>query len=280
MSEEPKYIVKEGKQEGKGWLVLKVRRDRREHPYTLTDNKLEEYINTIDSKANYTSLEPEMDFLVRLRDKAILSLCHLFFKRGTENLRIKVGDIHITSVEISVTFRIGKKTHKFKTCPNCNEKNGRKTKFCKVCGFNIEKEQIQSPLQVDNVFTKNKSLESPLCKNVTDWLGKIKELGAKDGDYLFPPVKCIPKQHFWKGSSERNKIGIIRLNQILQSIDPTMTSSFFRYAGAEKYLRLGYSRDQLKEIGDWESADMPERYAKRLGISPAQIEFAKDLRRI
>jgi hypothetical protein len=67
-----------------------------------------------------------------------------------------------------------------------------------------------------------------------------------------------------------------RLNQILQNLDPTLTSCHFRYAGAENNLRRGYTPSDLKEIGDWSSAKQPESYAERKGLTPTQKRFSED----
>jgi hypothetical protein len=52
----------------------------------------------------------------------------------------------------------------------------------------------------------------------------------------------------------------------------------FRYGAAEKFLRLNYTPYDLKEIGDWSSAHMPESYVKRIGLMQSQTKFMKDVR--
>lgn len=47
----------------------------------------------------------------------------------------------------------------------------------------------------------------------------------------------------------------------------------FRYGGTEKFLGLGYTPTDLKEIGDWGSSYMPEKYAERKGLTRTQRRF-------
>ena len=68
------------------------------------------------------------------------------------------------------------------------------------------------------------------------------------------------------------------LDSILKRLDPKMKSCLFRYGGAEKYLALGYTPYELKEIGDWSSSKMPEVYAERKGITPTQRRWSEDIR--
>ena len=68
------------------------------------------------------------------------------------------------------------------------------------------------------------------------------------------------------------------LDAILQKLDSTITSSFFRYFATEKYLSLGYLPHELKEVGDWSSSRMPELYAERMGLTPALRKWSEDSR--
>ena len=67
-------------------------------------------------------------------------------------------------------------------------------------------------------------------------------------------------------------------DHILQKLDYTITSSFFRYFRTEQLLTLGYSERELKQIGDWDSSRMPEVYAERKDLNVAQRRFAEDVR--
>ena len=111
-------------------------------------------------------------------------------------------------------------------------------------------------------------------------------------DFLFPPYKFVGGFH-WGHRVEGKKVirrgkkvddkdeyyhlSVQRLDQILQRLDPTMSSCMFRYGHSEQLFYSGYSEYDLKDIGDWESTRMPEIYAKRRGITPPSDRFAKDL---
>ena len=68
------------------------------------------------------------------------------------------------------------------------------------------------------------------------------------------------------------------LDALLQRLDPSITSSFFRYFATEKYLSLGYLPHELKEVGDWSSSKMPEVYAERMGLTPVLRKWSEDSR--
>jgi hypothetical protein len=82
---------------------------------------------------------------------------------------------------------------------------------------------------------------------------------------------------YFKFFSER-PMTVQNLDAILQRLDPTITSSFFRYFATEKYLSLGYLPHELKEVGDWSSSRMPELYAERMGLTPALRKWSEDVR--
>jgi len=54
-------------------------------------------------------LGPEIDRLLRLRDKAIISTGWIWFKRASEFLSVKSKDVAVTDHQLLVTFTIKKK---------------------------------------------------------------------------------------------------------------------------------------------------------------------------
>jgi len=62
----------------------------------------------------------------------------------------------------------------------------------------------------------------------------------------------------------------------MQKLDPTLSTHMFRYGMSEKYLTLGYSPYELKEIGDWSDIKMPQLYAERKGLTRSQKRFSED----
>ncbi|MBU2527638.1 MAG: tyrosine-type recombinase/integrase [Bacteroidetes bacterium] len=229
-------------------------------------------IDTIEEMENYTKLKPELDLLMRMRDKALIALSWIFFKRGGENLRVKLGDVYFNDNELLVTFTISKKSKREKVCPVCKDTNGGRTKFCKNCGQDlilVKVERSGSNL----VVTKGKSTDYKFCTFVMDWTLKLRDMGGSAKDALFPRYT-----HFGGFQYDKSIKTVQRLDQILQKIDPIMTSHMFRYGAAEKFLRLGYTPYDLKEIGDWATTQMPELYAKRQGLTQTQKRFSQDTR--
>ena len=78
-----------------GWLTNPLRKRRRDRANTLTNEQVQEMLNKIDAFVFYISdrLTPkELDHLVRLRDRALISLNWIWFKRASEILSLKRKD--------------------------------------------------------------------------------------------------------------------------------------------------------------------------------------------
>jgi len=260
-----------------GWLTNKERAERREMAQTLTDSQVLELVQKIDSITEYTKLSEEADKLMKLRDKALIAANWIWFKRGNEILHLRFGDITITEKELMVSLLIEKKNKTYRICPSCKEKNSRKASYCKKCGSNISTVELEQTGTKSSRKTKTKSIDFPFCKYVVEWYRKMEEMEAKPTAWMFPRYHYFSRAFLFYGDKP---FTIQRYNQILQRLDYTMTSSMFRYGGAEKYLRLGYTPYELKEIGDWSSSKMPEIYADKKGLTPSQKKFSEDNRTI
>lgn len=95
--------------------------------------------------------------------------------------------------------------------------------------------------------------------------------------WFYPSLRVIFDSSYFKFFSEKH-MSTQNLDAILQRLDPTITSSFFRYFATEKYLTLGYSERELMLVGDWSSIQMPSIYAKRAGLSQSERRFSEDSR--
>ena len=123
-----------------------------------------------------------------------------------------------------------------------------------------------------------------------DWLQEFDKQTADKEVWFFPPLQVFFNFAFFDfhririnkktGEPYSTSMSIQNYDRLLQRLDKTMTSTMFRYGGAEKFLLLGYSPTELKSIGDWDSSLMPEIYAARKDLTPAQRRFAEDIRRI
>jgi hypothetical protein len=123
------------------------------------------------------------------------------------------------------------------------------------------------------VVTKRKTAKYWPCRFATAWVDRLDELRCGPECYVFPPFNVLIG-----GFRFDRHLTVQRYDQILQRLDPTLTSHHFRYGAAEKLLRLGYTPHDLKELGDWSSTLMPDVYAKRSGYTPSQTRFAMDIR--
>ena len=259
----------------RGWLKNRGRLERRNRPKTLTDAQVMELIRKIDDMEQYTKLRKPFDNLIRLRDKALISLSWIFFKRASETLRTKLKDVYVDNEQLEVTFSINKKSKRAKTCPSCDEKNSTKSTYCRLCGCNIEYVELIKKEAESFIVTKRKSIEYPFCRHFIEWINTLKELGCKGEHYIFPPFVYLKKTFRFS-----RHITLQRFDQILQRLDITLTSHMFRYGHSEKLFRLGYTPFEVKEVGDWQSSRMPEIYAKRKGFTVSQRKFAEDTRMV
>ena len=127
----------------------------------------------------------------------------------------------------------------------------------------------------EKVVSKQKTLASPFCLHVGNWVNEMKALRLEPSALMFLRY-LYPSQNFlWYA---KYPIAIQRFDEILQVLDPSMTSCLFRYGHTEKLYRLGFTEHELKEIGVWSSSRMPEIYAERKSLTPSQKRFADDVR--
>jgi integrase len=265
----------------RGWLANPDRKERRDTANTFTDKDATQLITKINNYPEYisetlTKDSKDLEHQVKLRDKAMISLNWLFFKRAGEVLSLKRKDVQVTDRELLVTFQIQKKRKRYKTCPNCKTKNGYKSNFCRECNRNLQDIPVTyegEPL----IVTKRKTLKNKFTKYIAEWLEEFDRLTDLEEAWLFPPLQVVFASASFSFSNEK-PMTVQNFDRILKRLDPRMTSCLFRYGGAEKYLVLGYTPFELKEIGDWSSTKMPEVYAKRKGITAAQRRWSEDTR--
>ena len=262
----------------RGWLANHERKSRRDRANTFTDQDALDLIKKIETIPEYVSptLDLRFDRLLRLRDKALIAISWVWFKRGGEVLGLKRKDVAITDREVLVTFKIEKKQKKVKICPVCQTKNGYRSNFCRKCKTYLR--TIKVTLEGDSqIVTKRKTLQHKFTRYILDWLEEFDKLTQDKEAWLFPGLKVVFTSAYFCFNSDK-RMTVQNFDRILKRLDRNMTSCLFRYGGAEKYLSLGYTPYELKEIGDWSSSRMPEVYAERKGITPAQRRWSEDER--
>jgi integrase len=266
----------------RGWLTNPERRERQQKSLAFTDEHVQGLLDKIDRLPEYVSstLGPEFDRLLRIRDKAIISTGWIWFKRAGEFLGVKRKDVARTDRQILVTFHIQKKTKRFKICPVCNTKSGYRAKFCRECKSNLQDVEVQGE-KGKFIVTKRKTLRNRFARHIVTWLEEFDDLTRELEDnseaWFFPALKVVFNSAHFKFFSKR-PMTVQNFDTILQKLDPSITSSFFRYFAVEKYLSLGYLPHELKEVGDWSSSKMPEIYAERKGLTPALRKWSDDTR--
>ena len=259
-----------------GWLKNEQRLKRRDSAFTLTDKEALKLIAQIRDMPNYTKCDPEADRIIRLRNQAIIALEQTWFKRGGEGLSLQVADAGFTDKEVIVTFTIEKKSKAHKVCLSCKQKNAKSANYCKKCGIEIKKLDPIRVSQKPVKRTKSKNRKQVFMPYLVAWLQEIEKLKVPRESWLFPRYHYFSRAFLWSAQKYKH-MTVERLDQILQKLDPTLTSCHFRYAGAENNLRKGYTPSDLKEIGDWSSSRQPESYAERKGLTPTQKKFSEDV---
>ena len=106
----------------RGWLQNEDRKKRRNKTRALTDDQVLKLISDIDTMVSYTKLNERYDRLIRERDKALIALGWIFFKRANEVVRVQLKDCHFNEKELTVTFYISKKSKSYRICPECKGK--------------------------------------------------------------------------------------------------------------------------------------------------------------
>ena len=262
----------------RGWLANPERKARRDRANTFTNQNALRLIRKIEVIPQYVSqtLDLRFDRLLRLRDKALVSVSWIWFKCGGEVLRLKRKDVALTNREVLVTFHIQKKQKRHKVCPNCETKNGFKSKYCRECNADLRQIEIRQEGNAQ-IVTKRKTLGNKFTHYIVDWLTEFDKLTEEKEGWLFPALRVVFTSAYFDFKSEK-PMTVQNFDRILKRLDPNMTSCLFRYGGAEKYLALGYTPYELKGIGDWSSSKMPEVYAERKGMTPAQRRWSEDVR--
>lgn len=296
----------------KGWLKNKTRWNRKEakgefeHKPTFTEEHCRQLLKKIDSIQHYIGVgrkkdkfiaeaNPQLNQFIKLRDKTLIILETLFFKRGSEVLRLKRKDVQKKINAFKITFNINKKRKRIKVCAICFTENGvRKIKHCRECGADI----TQLPIEYKEMGQKIKDKRLPFTNSfaniVKEYLNLYDKLNKNAESFLFPPYRVLfglDVKIEWKGrkyfkkivekypklKNKRHALTVSQFNLILQRLDKTMTSCLFRYGGAERLLDEGLTPYELKNIGDWASIYMPERYAEKKGQTKAEREYTERL---
>lgn len=271
----------------RGWLTNPERKKRQQRSLAFNENDVQELLDQIDRYPHYVSetLGPSIDLILRLRDKASISTAWIWFKRASEILGVKRKDVFVDERHIFVTFHIRKKSKRYKICPVCEAKGkkiraGFKANFCRECNADLQDVEIRGGTE-EFTATKRMTLRNRFTKPIVDWLeayDKLTEnLNIEDSSeaWFYPALQVYFNTGWLKFFSERC-MTTQNFDRILQKLDPTITSSFFRYFRTEQLQVRGYTNEELRQIGDWSSSHMPEVYAKRKGLTPALKRFSED----
>ncbi len=261
-----------------GWLTNSSRRQLRDQPLGVTDEKVQQLLQRIDDMPCYVNanLGEDLDRLLRLRDKALICTAWLFFKRGSEVLRLRLRDVYADTEQLYVTFRIAKKVRRFRQCTACSVRNGVANRHCRLCGADLAQAPVAAAQASDTVKTKLKTMRSRFAAVIVQWLDVFqRRISSSPDAYIYPALRV--RFHVASWTLEK-PMTVQNFDRILQRLDPALTSCHFRYGGVEKHLLLGYTPYELKEIGDWETSVMPEIYARRKGLTSAQRRWSSDFR--
>jgi integrase len=263
----------------RGWLTNPDRKKRQGKSLAFNENDVQNLLSQIDDMPFYVSktLGAEIDRILRLRDKALIATGWIWFKRASEILGVKRKDVYLDERKVYVTFHIRKKSKRYKICPSCETKSGFRAKFCRECKNNLSNVPIEGGME-EFTATKNMTLNYRFTKPIVEWLETFDKLTenldlADNGEAWFFPALQVSFNTGWLKFYSESPMTVQNFDRILQRLDPSITSSFFRYFRTEQLQVRGYTNEELKQIGDWSSSHMPEVYAKRRGLTPALRRF-------
>lgn len=270
-----------------GWLTNLKRKERRDSLDTFTKENALQLITQIEEHPRYISKylreqQPELENLLKKRDIAIIAIGTIFFKRGGEILGLRNKDVRYDNRNLYATFTIEKKNKSKKIC-KCGQSNGIKARFCKNCALPLDDIPINTEYKIFR-SKKRKTRKDEFVPYVIEWCDIVKQLTPLEDAWFFPPLQVVfdnsyfdfTREHFDKRRNRPAHSGMTvqNLDRILQRLDPTMTSSMFRYGITEQLLNEGVSLMALKKIGDWSSTKMPEIYAHRLEMTEEERRWS------
>ncbi len=273
-----------------GWLQDQKRRDRRDREDTLTGKEVGVFIEKIETSETYSKLSLDNNAVVKLRDKAVFALWWIFFKRGGEMLSLRCKDINVMEDRLVVTYAIEKKKRFVLICAKCgyeNRRNHRKDAddvyvVCKKCSRSLQ-DSIRETRKELVTSLKRRSLKDPMTAHILAWKEHTGHAAAGPNSWFFPKFQYFQNRFVW--DSEK-PLSIQWLDWMLQKTDKSLTSSMARYGHTEQLLKAKtekgapkYSIDAITRRGDWESYDMPMRYAQKKGLTQQEIEFEEDYSR-
>jgi len=216
--------------EHRGWLANPKRKARRDRSLGFSDRDAENLIRKIDEIPRYVSvsLGKRLDRLMRLRDKALIATAWIWFKRAGEVLGIQRKDVSLTNREILVTFHIQKKQKRFKVCPECQTKNGYKSKFCRECKADLQ--SILVKLEGEPfIVTKRKILQHKFTRHIVRWLDEFDELTEDKEAWFFPALRVVFTSAYFNFKSKK-PMTVQNFDRILKRLDPNMTPAQRRWS--------------------------------------------------
>ena len=87
------------------------------------------------------------------------------------------------------------------------------------------------------IVAKRKTLKNKFVKHIVNWLTEYDKLTEEKNDveeaWVYPALQVVFTSGYFKLFSER-PMTVQNLDAILQKLDSTITSSFFRYFATEK----------------------------------------------
>jgi hypothetical protein len=202
------------------------------------------------------TLGPSIDLILRLRDKALISTGWIWFKRASEILGVKRKGVFLDEKQVYVTFHIRKKSKRYKICPMCEAKGtktrtGFKAKFCRECNADLQDVEIQGGTE-EFIVTKRMTLRNRFTKPIVDWLEAYDKLTENlnimdSSEAWFYPALQVSFNIGWLKFFSEKPMTVQNFDRILQRLDPTITSSFFRYFRTEQLQVRGYTNEELKQ---------------------------------
>jgi len=255
----------------RGWLTSPDKKRRRFALVPIDEEDFQKNIIGILS-GPHTKMGGLMGKYLRVRDAAILAMLWLFGKRVGEIVRLRTEDVWVENDELRVRFMIQKKVKRYKLC-ECGTRNARDAMYCKKCGKELKVVKTAKAGQ-PVVRIKRKKLSVPYVNLILNYMDLRKRY---PNGYFFAPLGTRGKAHHGVLDEVQpiTDKPMSRVSVWYMLDKYVLSPHLFRYNLAKRIIRTKKDIMLAKEAGDWSKVDTLLEYAKSMGVTREDEEFAK-----
>jgi integrase len=255
----------------KGWLTSPKKKEYRFAPVPVSEKRFEKVVALVLS-GPHTRMSGLMGKFLRVRDAAILAMLWLFGKRVGEIVKLKTEDVWVENGELKVRFTIQKKVKRYKLC-ECGVRNARDAVYCKKCGKELKVVKTTKAGQ-PVVRIKRKKLSVSYVNLIINYMDMRKQY---PNGYFFVPLGTVGKAHHGVLDDVKpiTDKPMSRVSVWYMLDKYVLSPHLFRYNLAKRIINIKRDIMLAREAGDWSKVDTLLEYAKSMGVTREDEEFAE-----